>query len=649
MGCTIIQRVHRLLNISSCSCTSSLQFRYPIFRIDSKRMASTLWETKSNLKDIFEAGIKAVLPHSVIKNKVKVIEDTFHVGNDKFSLKENVYVVGFGKAVMGMAIVLEEILGDRLKKGIVSIPKGSKDSIWKSANLEHFPKLKGVIEYREGAENNQPDDDSLETTHDILDLVEGLKENDTLIVLISGGGSALLYMPRPLISSDIKQSFCKNLQNAGADITELNTVRKKLSMVKGGGLAKVAYPASVISLIISDIIGDPVNLIASGPTVYSSKSPEEVSSILTKYNFQKTLESDLKTLITSREPRENKDLLDKRKQFKHVTNIIIANNTLAMEAAKLESLKKEFTPVILRNDIKGEVHNVSLAYVRASFYVCLALEKCIERKDFFEKMEKDPFLPLDSKKVDEIFDIIEETSTRGILLIGGGEPTVKVTGSGKGGRNQELALYFSMDWLAKIKSHPDLSKYEVILLSGGTDGQDGPTDAAGAFGYPAIAPIIYHLREKVRKLQNKKKILPENSNTTEVPENLDQISNEIEKLIPEVVLKENNSYNFYSRFKKGEDLVKTGLTGTNVMDLHLILIRKRQCRCPNKFERDKKCADPFDEHDLHSNLVGSERKTNEEITLDKQLELLNIKIVDANFELPCCKKIKFYGDKETVL
>lgn len=456
-------------------------------------------------------------------------------------------------------------------------------------------------------------------------------------------------MPRPLISSEIKQAFCKNLQNAGADITELNTIRKKLSMVKGGGLAKVAYPASVISLIISDIIGDPVNLIASGPTVYSSKSPEEVCAILTKYDFQKTLEGDLKTLITSKEPKENKDLLDKRKQFKHVTNIIIANNKLAMEAAKVESLKKEFTPVVLRNDIKGEVRDVSLAYVRAIFYICLALEKCIERKDFFEKMEKDPLLPFDSKKVDEIFDIIEETSTRGILLIGGGEPTVKVIGSGKGGRNQELALYFSLDWLAKIKSHPNLSKYEVIILSGGTDGQDGPTDAAGAFGYPAIAPIIYHLREKVKKLQIKKKCHPENSNPIEVPENLDQISNEIDKLIPEVVLKENDSYNFYSRFKKGEDLVKTGLTGTNVMDLHLILIRKRQCGCSIKFERDKKCPDPFNEHDLHSDLVGSERKTSEEITVDKQLELLNIKIIDANFVSPCCKTRKIRSDKETVL
>ena len=150
--------------------------------------ALTLLEIKSNLKDIFESGIKAVLPHTIIRNKVKIFENKLQIGDDNFILKENVYIVGFGKAVLGMAIALEEILQDRLKKGIVSVPKGSKERIWHPKNLTNFPKLKGVIEYREGAVNNQPDDESLNTTHDILDLVEGLNENDTLIVLISGGG-----------------------------------------------------------------------------------------------------------------------------------------------------------------------------------------------------------------------------------------------------------------------------------------------------------------------------------------------------------------------------------------------------------------------------------------------------------------------------
>lgn len=158
------------------------------------RMASTLMKTKSQLREIFNAGIKAVLPYNLIKSHIKIVDDRLNIGNEIFTLSSNVYLIGFGKAVMGMAIALEDLLGDRLKKGIVSIPNGSKADIWKTENLQNFPKLSGVIEYREGALHNQPDNDCLETTHDILDLVEGLKENDTLIVLISGGGNFILSL-----------------------------------------------------------------------------------------------------------------------------------------------------------------------------------------------------------------------------------------------------------------------------------------------------------------------------------------------------------------------------------------------------------------------------------------------------------------------
>lgn len=449
-------------------------------------------------------------------------------------------------------------------------------------------------------------------------------------------------MPRPLISAEEKQEFCKNLQNSGADITELNTVRKKLSMVKGGGLAKIAFPASIISLIISDIISDPIDLIASGPTVYTTRPSKEVTDILKKYDLLKNLEGGFKALVNTKEPKEDKNLLNKKKQFKHVQNIIIGNNLIAMEAVREASLRKNLRPVILRNDVKGDVHDVSIAYTHIAYFIYLALEKLISRQDMFEKMKNDPVISLDAKKIDEIFDVVEENREQGIILIGGGEPTVRVTGSGKGGRNQELALYFSLDWLSKVKTLPSLSKYEVIILSGGTDGQDGPTDAAGAFGYPAIAPIIHNLREKIRKLQKLKKITKYDFNlpyvdfdVEKMPVHLDSISKEIEHLIPENVLKENDTYNFYSRFKKGEDLIKTGFTGTNVMDLHLIYIRKRQCECSINFENESK-SDPFDEHDLHSRLEVNESKKEESIV--EELELMNIKIVDNHFESTCCTR-----------
>lgn len=631
--------------------------------------AKFLAESKSDLSDIFRSAVKAVSPNEIIKRRVKLRNNTLYVDEKSFLLRENVYLVGFGKAVMGMAVELEKILGNVLKKGIVSIP--SKDAMWTFKDKSSFPKLhNSAIDYREGSINNQPDSRSLDTTHNIIDLVENLTEADTLIVLVSGGGSALLYMPRPVLDQEDKLELCKKLQNAGADITELNTVRKKLSLVKGGGLARIAYPASIITLILSDIVGDPVDLIASGPTVYSTKAPDTVISILKKYNLYQSLEGNLKTVLTSKETFNDKPLLSPAKQFKHVTNIILGNNTMALETASLEASRKKLTPIILRNDITGNVQDVSLAYVHVTSLICLVLLKELEKKEFYERIQTMPILSLSVDKIDEIFHKITN-NIGGIVLIGGGEPTVVVTGQGRGGRNQELALRFSLDWLAKIKSYPRLAEYDVIMLSAGTDGQDGPTDAAGAFGYPSIAPIMHDVYAKIKSMANKKltQTLPEqeikemsdkkSSNATEesvsAQEHIDPLvltTMEVERMLPENTLKENDTYNFYSRFKKGTDLIKTGITGTNVMDLHFIYIKQRSCRCEIDFS-DKSIyeEDILDTHDLHIDALTIEKykATYASLKLDKdeflqfpfstieeKKPLLNVKIIDENFKDPCC-------------
>ncbi|KAL6422953.1 hypothetical protein ACFW04_010450 [Cataglyphis niger] len=628
-----------------------------------------LSESKSDLIDIFHSAVKAVSPNEIIKRKVKFQNNTLYIDEKSFLLRENVYLVGFGKAVMGMAIELEKILGNVLKKGIVSIP--SKDAMWIFEDKSSFPKLhNSVIDYCEGSINNQPDSRSLNTTHDIIDLIETLTEADTLIVLVSGGGSALLYMPRPVLDQEDKLELCKKLQNAGADITELNTVRKKLSLVKGGGLARMAYPASIITLILSDIVGDPIDLIASGPTVYSTKAPDTVITILKKYNLYQLLEGNLKTVLTSKETFDDRPLLTPAKQFKHVTNIVLGNNTMALEAANFEALRKKLTPIILRNDITGNVQDVSLAYADITSLICLVLLKELKREEFYEKVQTMPILSLSIEKVDEIFHKITN-NLGGIVLIGGGEPTVIVTGQGKGGRNQELALRFSLDWLAKIKSYPRFAEYDVIMLSAGTDGQDGPTDAAGAFGYPSIAPIMHDVYAKIKSMATKKitQTLPEqtteisdkkSSNATEesvsVEEHIDPLvltTMEVERMLPENTLKENDTYNFYSRFKKGADLIKTGITGTNVMDLHFIYIKQRLCRCEIDFSDKSYEEDILDIHDLHIDEATIEKykaiQTSLKFDKDKFLQpsfltteekepLLNIKIIDENFKDPCCNK-----------
>ncbi|XP_076663848.1 glycerate kinase isoform X2 [Andrena cerasifolii] len=684
--------------------------------------ARILEESKSILKRMYLAGVQAVSPKALILNKVKFEDGILQIGEQSFELKENVYLVGFGKAVLGMSIVLEHKLGDYLKKGIVSIPSASTDAMWESDDKSFFPKLAtGVVTYREGGVNNQPDERCLETTHEIIDLVESLTENDTLIVLISGGGSALLYMPRPVIDQDDKLMLCKMLQNAGADIKELNIVRRKLSMVKGGGLARMAYPASVITLILSDIVGDPIDLIASGPTVYSNKDPRAVMAVLRKYDLLGKIEGDLKRLVMSKETFRDRQLLTRgrNKQFKHVSYVVLGNNSVAVEAACLEAANNKLTPIVLGTQVTGDVHDVSLAYAHITSLICLALDNALEKQDFFDKVKDIPILPLSASKVDEIYNMIDNLSEEGLVLIGAGEPTVVVKGEGKGGRNQELALHFSLDWLAKIKTCPGFAKYDVIMLSAGTDGQDGPTDAAGAYGYPAIGPMIHDLHAQAKSLASKKiveaqkkrdaikkqqeeyeqrqkpieickkqelsgyltknKVEAPKKPRDEVAENevangangeeaedeedalpLILLTMEIERMMPENALQDSDTYNLYSRFKNGADLIKTGFSGTNVMDLHFIYISKRHCDCRIDFMKGEITENLLSMHDLHidpSTLEKCKRLRaplafdwasawyRQSVVVKEKPKQLNIKIVDDNLSDPCCRRDRKFPPK----
>ncbi|XP_074094169.1 glycerate kinase isoform X2 [Cotesia typhae] len=473
---------------------------------------------------------------------------------------------------MGMAVALEKLLGNRLIKGIVSIPRGSKDNILN--NIEP-----GVINYVESSFNNEPDNDTVSVTRDIIELVKSLNEIDTLIVLISGGGSALLSMPKPPVTLDEKLSICRKLFNSGADIKEVNSIRQKLSVVKAGGLAFMAHPAYVIGLILSDIIDDPMELIASGPTISNSIPPHVIEKIFIKYNLSSQLSDNLKKIIFS-------DPIIPEQINNHVKNFIIGNNSLAIENAKQECTRKGLTSVILFNNIQGLVVQISRMYAKLCSLVCKTFNESSSMENFNASINNDPDLSLFSSKAKEIYQATKAIEG-GLILIAGGEPSVLVVGSGKGGRNQELALRFSQDWFKISDCNQEFNSFDVILLSASTDGQDGPNDASGAFGYAEIYSTAIQLLElmKIRFLNEAKDGI---SNTRELIENID-VGN---------VLKNNDSYNFYSRFKKGSDLLKTGLTGTNVMDLHFIYIKKKSL-IP---ESDKKNIVSLDKHNFFTDL-----------------------------------------------
>ncbi|MEM2970846.1 MAG: glycerate kinase [Candidatus Bathyarchaeia archaeon] len=373
-----------------------------------------------------EAALNAVEPQQIIKSKVLLKGSTLYVGGYSFDLKRfnNVYVVGGGKASGSMAEALEQILCDYIKAGWVNVPYGDKHKT-------------RVIRLHE-ASHPIPDETGAYGTQCMLEIAEKASENDLIICLISGGGSSLMPLPRGEISMTDKKTITDALLKCGATINEINTVRKHISNFKGGWLAKKAYPATVLNLILSDVVGDPLDFIASGPTVPDSTTFSDAAKVLKKYSLwsktpasiKKVLSDGMKGVIPET-PKANDEA------FKKVFNVIVGNNRLASKTAK-ESLASEgLNTLLLTTTLEGEARHVG--------------------------------------KV--LASIIHEISVSGTPtpkpagIIAGGETTVTVMGEGKGGRNQEIALSAALK-MGGLDG--------AVLASISTDGVDGPTDAAGA-------------------------------------------------------------------------------------------------------------------------------------------------------------------------
>lgn len=470
--------------------------------------------TVRDLLQIFKSCVSAVLPQNLIRQTVK-----YNPASQKLTIldctydleKQNVYLAGTGKAVQHMAREIEEIVNSKIKHGIVSIPQGSLNMYTNK-----------IVQYLEGASNNLPDKNAVNTSVKIKEMATNLNIGDLLLVLISGGGSALLSLPKLPVTLDEKTNLIKKLSNSGADIKELNTVRKKISDIKGGQLAIAAQPAKVISLILSDIVDDPIDLIASGPTVENTDDYLKALSIIKKYNLFDTLPESIRNVLESKEE-------ERQFPINNVNNYIIGSNKLSIKAGLDEAKKLNYHPIDLSSSVTGYLKDIARKYAVLTKVYCEFLEGKTNIDITKSNIE---LLKIPGLNIDNI-----QFNDKDICLILGGEITVKVTGNGKGGRNQELALQFSKD----INDYKKiLNNFEIYFLSAGTDGIDGPTDAAGAIGYLGL-------------IANAKK------------ENID-----VEKFFLD-----NDSYNFYKGFQNGSLHVITGHTGTNVMDIHLIVIKRK--------------------------------------------------------------------------
>jgi len=433
---------------------------------------------------IYKTALAEVDPRHLIKSSVIRKGSQLIVQNHSFDLESfrSVYTVGIGKAASFMAEGLVAVLGDYLKGGIVLHLPQERISLNRIQNLP--------------APHPLPDERSILAAKEILNLAQTLNQEDLLIVLISGGGSAQASLPAPGLRLEEKKFIIGSLLKAGADIKELNIVRKHLSRIKGGRLAQAAYPATVISLIISDVIHNDLESIASGPTYWDSSTYRDAYQVLTKYNLWPTVPLSVKEHIKKGLNNKIQETLKKNDNiFPRVYNFVIGDNQKALKAALKKAEALGLKSCILTSSDQGEAKEAAKNY--ASLLLNLAHSP--------------------------------QPSVKPLCLLAGGELTVTVVGEGRGGRNQEFVLAV----LIEIDHHLQ-EEVEWLVMSLGTDGIDGPTDAAGAWASPAT---------------------------------LDQMR--LVGIRPYEYLRRNDSYNF---FKKVGGLILTGPTHTNVMDIRLFMI-----------------------------------------------------------------------------
>ncbi|MEJ2636229.1 MAG: glycerate kinase [Calditrichia bacterium] len=438
-------------------------------------------DLKSAAKQIIFSAIDAVKPEKLVRRQIALHNNFLKIGSRQFDLSNfrKIYIVGAGKASAFMARELENILGNHIQGGMVVVKYG------------HGAPCKRVKILEAG--HPIVDQNSLSATEEILQIALLAGDDDLVLCLISGGGSAVLEALPAGISLEDLRKVSGFLLASGANIEEINTVRKHLSLVKGGQLAARIAPATCISIILSDIVGDPLEAIASGPTAPDSTTFQDALAVLRKYDAENEIPKSIIAYIQKGADGEASETLKPGDPlFSKVHNIILGNNLEALHAAMKTAKGLGFHTLILSSRLQGEAREAGKV-VAAVVQELLASNLPVPRP-------------------------------AGILL--GGETTVTLKGDGKGGRNQELAL-------AALLAMKNV-KQEYAIASCGTDGTDGPTDAAGAIAGPGIW-------DKCR-------------------------SGDIN---PQEYLDNNDSYHFW---QKSNGLIVTGPTGTNVMDIILALV-----------------------------------------------------------------------------
>ncbi|XP_033214787.1 glycerate kinase-like isoform X2 [Belonocnema kinseyi] len=544
------------------------------------------------MKKIIEAGIEKVNATKIIFEKIKFNgKDKITIGSVKYTLKCNVHMAGWGRESVMLGASFEKIIGSHMKKGFLVVPKKTISDMWNHQSW--YPKLDTKISYFEVGDDGQPNEKTWVANKKIAEYCKSLNKKDILVVILSGGTDDLFCLPKGNIGIQEKIHLLEKLKAAKASRKEINTIRKKLSQIRGSGLAQLAYPAKVVTIIMSDVPEDNITEIAGAPTVYESYTNDS-NLILNKYHLHEIISRSIKKILEEIPAPGLSKMVNENGKFKFVDYHIIAGISDAMEGMAKAAFRLGYVPVKVNPSCLGTVQKMSREYAKFASLMILAVEGKISKLELHKSMIDSPILSLPEDKVKDIFPSKEKWGL-GLCLLMGGRPLVTVADKhGRGGPNQELALYFSIYWYLRVRQYPILSNYTVWFLGGNSSGKDGNTEVAGAYGYGDLASGVYNQFKELTDRYNKanirlKKLVDEDPEHIETKEALQLVENlEDEKIkllaiLPDKVLRNNNANFFFLNINGDEELLElgdgSGNTSTNVEDLHIIRIVRFQCNC----------------------------------------------------------------------
>lgn len=454
------------------------------FPITAYSITQSPWN--GSIQRILQAALFAADPYGAIHKRLSRRGNLLRIGKYQFSLKDyrRIRLIGMGKACLPMAAAVQDVLGDSITDGllVVKSPTGVPGQLVSSAKSSGLPVI--------SSSHPIPDERSQHAAKAIKTFLQDSQPDDLVICLISGGGSALVVSPVAGVELSGIQIMTRQLLACGATIQEINILRKHLDEVKGGGLARWAQPADLLTLVLSDVLGDPLDIIASGPTYPDPSSYQDAWNLLKKYQMTEQMPEHIKVVIRqglqgecAETPKPGDEL------FKKVHHVIVGNNRLSAEAAVKQAKREGFQSMLLTSFLQGEAREAGI------------------------------FMASIGKELSAANSPMRSPS----CMVVGGETTVTLTGDGLGGRNQELALSAVM---------PLAGLADIMLVTLATDGEDGPTNAAGA--------VV--TGETLKRAQ-------------------------LADMNPQEYLVNNNSYRFFAQL---DDLLVTGPTRTNVNDLVLL-------------------------------------------------------------------------------